>query len=113
MTKTTILLTFTLLCGGLRRNSKCRCPMTLFSLPKTSRIPRSLSSNGTETLLTIVRPVGAQPCTILSTRNFAMLHVALSDAVNEAVIAAETTSFSPPNALRVTQSHFNSEQVIS
>src|ERR1700730_15828279 len=34
------------------------------------------------TLLTIVRTPGAQPATIQSTRNFAILHAAIFDAVN-------------------------------
>src|ERR1700752_1154743 len=34
------------------------------------------------TLLTIVRTPGAQPATIHSTRNFAILHAAMFDAVN-------------------------------
>src|SRR5579864_9759246 len=36
-----------------------------------------------KTLLTILRTAGAQPPTIHSTRNFAMLHVAMFDAVND------------------------------
>jgi len=36
-----------------------------------------------KTLLTIVRTPGAQPPTIHSTRNFAMLHVAMYDTVND------------------------------
>src|SRR6201998_2159939 len=34
------------------------------------------------TLLTIVRTPGAQPATIHSTRNFAILHAAIYDAIN-------------------------------
>lgn len=43
-----------------------------------------------KTILSIVRTPGAQPPTIHSTRNFAMLHVAMYDAVNNIV-----ASFSP------------------
>src|SRR5690242_6348901 len=35
-----------------------------------------------KTLLTIVRTPGAQPATVHSTRNFAILHAAIYDAVN-------------------------------
>src|SRR6476659_4994799 len=42
------------------------------------------------TLLAIVRTPGAQPATIHSTRNFAMLHAAIYDAVNNI-----ETKFSP------------------
>src|ERR1700756_167174 len=75
MTKTTILLALTVLCGGLRAQvADSANPVIEWNKP----------------LLTIVRTPGAQPPTIHSTRNFAMLHVAMFDAVNN--VAA---SFSP------------------
>ena len=68
MTKTTILLGLTVLCGGLQ-----------------AQIADSTNPviEWNKTLLTIVRTPGAQPPTIHSTRNFAMLHVAMFDAVND------------------------------
>src|ERR1700756_597730 len=75
MTKTTILLGLTVLCRGLQAQL-ADSPNPVIEWNKT--------------LLTIVRTPGAQPPTIHSTRNFAMLHVAMFDAVND--IAA---SFSP------------------
>lgn len=75
MTKTTILLALTVLRGGLQAQvADSANPVIEWN----------------KTLLTIVRTPGAQPPTIHSTRNFAMLHVAMFDAVND--IAA---SFSP------------------
>src|SRR5579863_10687676 len=75
MTKTTILLALTVLCGGLRAQvADSANPVIEWN----------------KALLTIVRTAGAQPPTIHSTRNFAMLHVAMFDAVND--IAA---GFSP------------------
>ena len=80
MTKTTILLAFTVLCGSLQ-----------------AQVPASDVADSpnpviewNKTLLTIVRTPGAQPPTIHSTRNFAMLHVAMFDAVNDIA-----PSFSP------------------
>ena len=68
MTKTTILLALTVLCGGLRAQvADSANPVIEWN----------------KTLLTIVRTPGAQPPTIHSTRNFAMLHVAMFDAVND------------------------------
>src|ERR1700746_1913961 len=75
MTKTMILLALTVFCGGLQAQvADSENPVIEWN----------------KTLLTIVRTPGAQPPTIHSTRNFAMLHVAMFDAVND--IAA---SFSP------------------
>src|SRR5246127_6000788 len=75
MTKTTILLGLTVLCRGLQAQvADSTNPIIEWN----------------KTILTIVRTPGAQPPTIHSTRNFAMLHAAMYDAVNN--IAA---SFSP------------------
>jgi membrane-associated phospholipid phosphatase len=75
MTKTTILLALTVLCGGLQAQvADSANPVIEWN----------------KTLLTIVRTPGAQPPTIHSTRNFAMLHVAMFDAVNDI-----RASFSP------------------
>jgi membrane-associated phospholipid phosphatase len=90
MTKTTILLTFTLLCGGLQ--AQVQVPLsdeTVLSATNVADSPNPVIE-WNKALLTIVRTAGAQPPTIHSTRNFAMLHVALFDAVND--IAA---GFSP------------------
>ena len=90
MTKTTILLTFTLLCGGLQ--AQVQVPLsdeTVLSATNVADSPNPVIE-WNKALLTIVRTAGAQPPTIHSTRNFAMLHVAMFDAVND--IAA---GFSP------------------
>ena len=80
MTKTTILLAFTVLCGGLQ----AQVPAADVEDSQNPVIEWN------KTLLSIVRTPGAQPPTIHSTRNFAMMHVAMFDAVND--IAAR---FSP------------------
>lgn len=90
MTKTTILLAFTVFCGGLQAQVTAPLP----DRDAQSRADVQDSPNPViewnKTLLIIVRTAGAQQPTIHSTRNFAMLHVAMFDAVND--IAA---NFSP------------------
>jgi membrane-associated phospholipid phosphatase len=85
MTKATTLLALTVLCGGLQ----AQLPISLSNdnVPSTtdvSEVPNPVIE-WNKTLLTIVRTPGAQPPTIHSTRNFAMLHVAMFDAVNDIV----------------------------
>src|SRR5207302_9335639 len=52
------------------------------------------------TLLTIVRTPGAQPATIHSTRNFAILHAAIYDAVNNIEAKFSPYLVSLPNVPR-------------
>src|SRR6202012_2969016 len=52
------------------------------STPSTSASTVNSAIEWNRTLLLIVRTPGAQPATIHSTRNFAMLHAAIFDAVN-------------------------------
>src|SRR5579862_7987122 len=85
MGKSLIGLTF--LCAGLAA-----------TVGIASDQPANVVIEWNKTLLTIVRTPGAQPPTIHSTRNFAMLHVAMFDAVND--IAA---SFSPYLVRRSTE----------
>ncbi len=88
--KTSLLLALTVLCGSLQAQ------VTVSSSESNVQSATDLADSPNaviewnKTLLTIVRTPGAQPPTIHSTRNFAMLHVAMFDAVNN--IAA---SFSP------------------
>src|ERR1700741_2043059 len=83
MTKVKVFLALAVFCGG----------------PTGPAVSRSTTDNAdsvnpiiewNKTILTIVRTPGAQPPTIHSTRNFAMLHAAMYDAVNH--VAA---NFSP------------------
>src|SRR5579863_107092 len=83
MTKTTILLSFTLLCGGLQ--AQVQVPLSDETVQSATNVADSPNPviEWNKTLLTILRTAGAQPPTIHSTRNFAMLHVAMFDAVND------------------------------
>jgi len=83
MTKTTILLSFTLLCGGLQ--AQVQVPLSDETVQSVTNVADSPNPviEWNKTLLTILRTAGAQPPTIHSTRNFAMLHVAMFDAVND------------------------------
>jgi membrane-associated phospholipid phosphatase len=98
MTKTTILLAFTVLCGSLQ--AQVQVPLPDETVQSTTDVADSPNPviEWNKTLLTIVRTPGAQPPTIHSTRNFAMLHVAMFDAVND--IAAR---FSPYLVRRSTE----------
>ena len=98
MTKTTILLAFTVLCGSLQ--AQAPVPLPDDNVQSTTDLADSPNPviEWNKTLLTIVRTPGAQAPTIHSTRNFAMLHVAIFDAVND--IAA---SFSPYLVRRSTE----------
>jgi PAP2 superfamily len=57
-------------------------PATINDTPVTAAAPVNPVIEWNRTLLVIVRTPGAQPPTIHSTRNFAMLHAAIFDAVN-------------------------------
>src|ERR1700747_684043 len=57
-----------------------------------------------QTLLAIVRPLGAQPATIHPTRSFAIMHAAIYDAVN----AIDGTH--QPYLVRLGASHFASQE---
>ena len=77
------LFTIALLCAGLL------IPLTGVAVTNDDDHPAALStqpvnpaSEWNRTLLSIVRTPGAQPPTIHSTRNFAILHAAIFDAVN-------------------------------
>ena len=98
MSKTTILLALTVLSGGL--HAQVPVPLSDETVQSATDVPDSPNPviEWNKTLLTIVRTPGAQPPTIHSTRNFAMLHVAMFDAVND--IAA---SFSPYLVRRSTE----------
>jgi membrane-associated phospholipid phosphatase len=89
MTHLRILLTLAIFCGNLE--AQVSAP-SLDTDVQQSAADDSLNPviEWNKALLTIVRTPGAQPPTIHSTRSFAMLHVAMFDAVND--IAA---SFSP------------------
>jgi hypothetical protein len=92
MTKTTILLALTVLCGGLQ----AQLPVSLSATDVADSPNPVIEWN--KTLLTIVRTPGAQAPTIHSTRNFAMLHIAMFDAVNDI-----RASFSPYLVRRTTE----------
>jgi membrane-associated phospholipid phosphatase len=98
MSKTTILLALTVLSGGL--HAQVPVPLSDENVQSTTDVADSPNPiiEWNKTLLTIVRTPGAQPPTIHSTRNLAMLHVAMFDAVND--IAA---SFSPYFVRRSTE----------
>src|SRR5260370_21808283 len=77
------LFTLALLCAGLL------IPVTGVAVTNGDDHPAALSTQPVtpviewnRTLLPIVRAPGAQPPTIHSTRNFAILHAAIFDAVN-------------------------------
>jgi hypothetical protein len=85
MRKTTLLLAFTVFCGGLQ--GQVTVPLFAETVQFDADVADSPNPiiEWNKTLLTIVRTPGAQPTTIHSTRNFAMLHVAMFDAVNNIV----------------------------
>ena len=83
MTKIKVFLALAVFCGGLTAQAVGRS-----TTDNADSVNPIIEWN--KTILTIVRTPGAQPPTIHSTRNFAMLHAAMYDAVNN--IAA---SFSP------------------
>lgn len=91
MTKVKILLALTVLCGSLQAQVSVSSSDSDVQ-PSTEDVTDSPNPviAWNRTLLAIVRTPGAQPPTIHSTRNFAMLHVAIYDAVNH--VAA---NFSP------------------
>ena len=69
------LLAFTLLCAGLSSYASANTPDK-----DATAVNPVIEWN--RTLLQIVRTPGAQPPTIHSTRNFAILHIAIFEAVN-------------------------------
>jgi membrane-associated phospholipid phosphatase len=98
MTKTTILLPLAVLCGALQ--AQVSVALASDNVQPAADVADSANPviEWNKTLLTIVRTPGAQPPTIHSTRNFAMLHVAMFDAVNDI-----TASFSPYLVRRSTE----------
>ena len=90
MTKTTLLLALTALCSGLQ--AQVSVPLSDENVQSATDVADSPNPvvEWNKTLLAIVRTPGAQSPTIHSTRNFAMLHVAMFDAVNDI-----TANFSP------------------
>lgn len=87
MTKSKVFLTLAIFCGSLIGQATSRS----FDVNAQQSTDAADSPNAViewnKTLLTIVRTPGAQPATIHSTRNFAMLHVAMYDAVNNVAAA--------------------------
>ena len=94
------IFTFTLFCAALLK------PGTSVALVITSvnDAPTASSAQPTpviewnQTLLKIVRTPGAQPPTIHSTRSFAMLHIAIFEAVNSIDHSFEPYSDHMPRA---------------
>ena len=74
-----ILLTLALICAFLQVAPLAKAMM---DEDQDSAPPVNPVIEWNRTLLTIVRTAGAQPATIHSTRNFAILHAAIYDAVN-------------------------------
>src|SRR5579862_2665020 len=97
------LFTLALLCAGLWS------PVTGFASAAATRVDHQTVSSTqpvnpviewNRTLLSIVRTPGAQPPTIHSTRNFAILHAAIFDAVNNIDRTFEPYAVRLPHASR-------------
>src|SRR6516165_9235266 len=75
---------FALLCTGLLSSTTGLARATAIDddLPTASSTQPNPVIEWNKTLLQIVRTPGAQPPTIHSTRNFAILHIAIFEAVN-------------------------------
>jgi hypothetical protein len=78
------LFTFTLLCAGLWSSTTGFASVTVGGDDYTDSLSTPVNPviEWNRTLLQIVRTPGAQPPTIHSTRNFAILHIAIFEAVN-------------------------------
>src|SRR5205823_3124398 len=74
-----ILATFALICAFLQVAPLANAAT---DEEQNSNHPVNVVIVWNRTLLAIVRTPGAQPATVLSTRNFAILHAAIYDAVN-------------------------------
>ena len=74
-----ILATFALICAFLQVAPLANAAT---DEEQNSDHPGSVVIEWNRTLLAIVRTPGAQPATVHSTRNFAILHAAIYDAVN-------------------------------